>query len=219
MKDRYDGVADWYDESAAPSADFSRDAIVGLAGAGDGRCLDLGCGTGLYTSMLESTGRTVFGLDLSEDQLRLACERGRVSKAVRGHVGALPFAATSFELVTAIWLHGDVEDLGGLLRESARVLAPGGRFLLYGIHPCFNGPAVEGAEGGGRVVHPIYRVGGWHDDSPWWGTGIRRRVGVYHRTLADLLNEFLRSDLVLEEVVEPRDDPVPAVLAILARRP
>ena len=46
---RYDGHADWYDESATGSAELGRDSILELLGdAGDGPCLDLGCGTGVY---------------------------------------------------------------------------------------------------------------------------------------------------------------------------
>jgi SAM-dependent methyltransferase len=48
----------------------------GLAvGPGDGDCLDLGCGTGRYLAAIESTGRTVVGVDRSADQLRLARSR------------------------------------------------------------------------------------------------------------------------------------------------
>jgi len=50
-------------------------------------------------------------------------------------------------------------------------------------------------------------------------TGIRSRVGVRHRTLAELINDVLQSPLRLAQVEEPRSDPVPAVLALVAERP
>src|SRR2546426_12717121 len=58
--------------------------------SGDGLCLDLGCGSGLYFDVLAATGRTVVGLDRSADQLRIA--QGRSRQVVQGVAAALPFA-------------------------------------------------------------------------------------------------------------------------------
>jgi hypothetical protein len=43
--------------------------------------------------------------------------------------------------------------------------------------------------------------------------------GMRHHPLADLLNGFLVSGLVIEHVAEPGDRPVPVILAIRARKP
>ena len=214
---RYDGLADWYEGVAAPSAEHTREAVAGLLGHGTGLCLDLGCGTGLYAGALRSSGREVIGVDVSKDQLRHAAQREPVAAA---DAAALPFRDGAFAEVTAIWVHGDLDDLPATLAEVARVLHPGGRFLLFGIHPCFNGPCVENLEDGSRVVHSNYRVSGWHHSAPWWGaSGIRHAVGVRHRPLSELLNDVLESPLQLTRVEEPRDDAVPAVLALVATRP
>jgi len=214
---RYDGLADWYEETARPSAEFSRDALVDLLGHTGGLCLDLGCGTGLYGDILRKAGRIVIGVDISRDQLRLAAEREPVAA---GDAARLPFRDCAFDDVAAIWVHGDFDDLPGVLAEVARVLRPGGRLVLFGVHPCFNGPCVENRDEGARLVHPNYRESGWHRRAPWWGVaGIRSTVGVRHRPLAELLNDILQSPLQLSRVEEPRDDPVPAVLALVAHRP
>ncbi len=214
---RYDGLAAWYDAVARPSMEVSRNDLVDLLGPGGGLCLDLGCGTGLYAEILGGAGRTVVGVDISRDQLRLARAREVVAAA---DASRLPFRDASFDDVACIWVHGDLDDLPAVLVEVARVLRPGGRVLLFGVHPCFNGPCVEGRDDGGRTVHPNYRQSGWHAQAPWWSdTGIRQAVGVRHRTLAELLNDVLASPLRLLRVDEPRDDPVPAVLALLAERP
>ncbi|HET9894052.1 MAG TPA: hypothetical protein VFQ44_03895 [Streptosporangiaceae bacterium] len=40
-----------------------------------------------------------------------------------------------------IWISTDVDDFPAVPAEAARVMAPGGTLLFYGVHPCFNGPA------------------------------------------------------------------------------
>ncbi|MFL6073217.1 MAG: class I SAM-dependent methyltransferase [Mycobacteriales bacterium] len=215
---RYDGLADWYDETSAGWAEVNRADLLALLGAGDGRCLDLGCGTGQYFPILRASGRTVVGLDHSADQLRLA--RGRGAPVVRADATALPFRDGVFPLVAALWVSTDMDDFAGVVRAATRVLEPGGTLLFYGVHPCFNGPCVQNLEDGSRIVHPGYRLAGWHPDSPWWRPGgIRRRVGMRHVPLSDLFHCFLDAGLAIERVAEPRDDAIPHVLAVRARKP
>lgn len=154
-QDRYAGLGDWYDASASESAESSRDALTALLGPGEGWCLDLGCGTGLYMGIIESTGRLPIGVDRSAEQLRIASSRS--SRLVQGDAARLPFANSAFSTVAAVWVTTDVDALESTLSEVARVLASGGRLVMYGVHPCFNGPFVENLADGSRTVHPGYR--------------------------------------------------------------
>ncbi|ADB35386.1 Methyltransferase type 11 [Kribbella flavida DSM 17836] len=220
MRARYNGAADWYAARSRTWAEDNRDEVLGLLGPGAGRrCLDLGCGNGGYFGIVEETGRELIGLDRSSDQLRLARQRPQPVPLVEGDSVHLPFAEASFDDVLALWISTDLDDFGGTVREIARVLKPGGFFYFYGVHPCFNGPHVEYQEDGGRLAHPTYRVAGWHEPQRWWaGDGIRATVGMRHVPLAELLNAFLAAGLQLDHVVEPDAGPVPAALAIRARR-
>ncbi|MGN9837759.1 class I SAM-dependent methyltransferase [Nonomuraea sp. H19] len=215
---RYDGLADWYEEYNAPAAEANRAAIVELLGVGEGPCLDLGCGGGLYFDAIRETGRSVVGLDYSADQLRIA--RARTDGLLlRADAAALPFADGAFPTVAALWISSDVDDFAAVLKEAARVLEPGGLLVYYGVHPCFNGPHVQAGEGESRIVHPVYREAGRHRDAPWWGQNIRRRVGMSHLPLADFLNAFLDAGLVIGRVGEPQNHPVPWILSVRAHRP
>jgi SAM-dependent methyltransferase len=215
---RYDGVADWYDEYNAAAAEQHAAHLAELLGPGDGLCLDLGCGTGQYLDAIAGTGRTAMGLDFSSDQLRVAARRGH--PLLRGDGAALPFAEEVFPTVVIMWVSTDVDDFGAVLRETARVLRPGGLLVFYGVHPCFNGPCVEQREDGGVVVHPTYRDAGWHEASPWWKpNGIRRRIGMRHLPLAELLNAVIGAGFLIDRVAEPGTQPVPYALAVRARRP
>lgn len=216
-RSRYDGYAEWYDNWNQPHAERNAPAVLELLGPGDGLCLDLGCGSGLYFGVLAASGRTVVGLDCSADQLRIA--RGRSRQIVRGDAAALPFADGTFPAVATMWISTDVDDFAPVLAESARVLTAGGLLVFSGVHPCFNGPHTQFLDGGGIIAHPTYRQAGWHAEAPWWGPHIRKRVGMRHHPLADLLNAFISAGLVIEQVAELGDRPVPVNLAIRARKP
>jgi SAM-dependent methyltransferase len=214
---RYDGHADWYDAWNEPHVDRYAAEIVRLLGPTDGLCLDLGCGGGSYLGALAASGTTVVGLDRSADQLRHA--RHRSPHVVQGDGAALPFSDGSFGAVAAIWISTDVDDFTAVLAEAARVLRPGGPLVFYGVHPCFNGPHIEWLEDGGVRAHPGYRLAGWHEESPWWGVYVRKRVGMRHHPLAELLTGFLSAGLLIEQIAEQGDRAIPHILAIRARKP
>ena len=213
---RYDGHADWYDNWNKPHIAGNAPEVLDLLGAGDGLCLDLGCGTGLYFDVLAGAGWTVVGLDRSADQLRIARDRSR--HIVQADAAALPFADGIFPAVVTLWISTDVDDFAAVLAESARVLRPGGFAVFYGAHPCFNGPHTQWLDDGGVLAHPTYRQAGWHPEAPWWGAFVRKRVGMRHHPLPDVLNAFIRTGLVIEHIAELGDRPVPAILGIRARK-
>ncbi|MFI6453356.1 class I SAM-dependent methyltransferase [Streptosporangium amethystogenes] len=216
MPARYDGQAEWYDDYIGPGATANVADIADLLGPGEGLCLDIGCGTGLYLDAIRSTGRTVVGLDRSADQLRLARRRDG-APLLQGDATTLPFAADTFGTVTALWVSTDIGDFAGLIKEAARVLLPGGLLLFYGVHPCFNGPHIEPRTDGAVVIHPTYRLKGWHKRSPWWREGgVRDRVGMSHVPLPDLINAFIDAGLSIDRLSEPREHPIPSVLAVRA---
>ncbi|MDX6259466.1 MAG: hypothetical protein QOH84_1154 [Kribbellaceae bacterium] len=218
MGARYNGLADWYDARFVAGAPRHQPGLLELLGPGSGPCLDLGCGTGRNFDTIRDSGRTVVGVDRSSDQLRLARTRTD-GPLIESDAATLPFADGSFDTVIAMWISTDLDDFPGALGEAIRVLRPGGLLVCYGVHPAFNGPHVEWNEDGSRLVHPSYRTPGWHDDSPISADdGIRRRVGMRHLPLPDLLNAFLRPELTLEHIEEPGDIPVPHALALKARR-
>lgn len=116
-----------------------RVAAEAIAGGGAvERAVDLCCGTGPAMRHLRAVcSRTLVGIDRSAGMLAEA--RRRLGDApgaaridfVRGDVRALPFAA-AFDLVTCFGAFGHIleEDEPTFVREIARVLKPGGRFVF-----------------------------------------------------------------------------------------
>jgi SAM-dependent methyltransferase len=92
--------------------------------------LENGCGAAQWGRALARRGARVVGLDISDEQLRLAREAGADFPLVQGSAEALPFPDASFDLVFAD--HGAFVFTDPLLSvpEAARVLRPGGRLVF-----------------------------------------------------------------------------------------
>ena len=217
---RYDGLADWYDENLRTFTLGSSGVLRALLGHGHGRCLDLGCGSGLHFEDLLALGWTVTGVDVSEDQLRLARRRaeGRV-ELVLADAASVPFPDGSFDAVASVFLHTDLSDYPLVLRETARVLRAGGRLVHLGLHPCFVGPfsRYQGPDAP-PLLFSGYRNTDWTNDAPGFGEGLRRIVGSYHVPLADLQNALVAAGFRLDRFEEPVGHEFPRVLAIAATR-
>jgi len=222
---RYDGLADWYDRFVSEPSKWTQmtvDLLEQLLGRGPGRCLDLGCGNGRFVPLLVEWGWTVVGVDSSGDQLRVAREKvGDVADAlVQADAAALPFEDSSFDAVAAILVHTDIDDYAGALREGARVLRPGGRFVHVGTHPCFVSPVARSSEGGELRVFEGYHERRLVFESPAFALGsegVRGRAGTWQVPLAALLNDVAEAGLRLERALESPDDP-PGLRALAAVR-
>lgn len=110
--------------------------IVELAAlTGQERVLDVGTGTGHTAMALSSSARTVIGADLTprmvESSISLAEERGLVNvQFVVSDVMQMPFPSDYFDLVTCRLAAHHFADPDAAVAEVARVLKPGGRFIL-----------------------------------------------------------------------------------------
>ena len=222
---RYDGLADAYDvfvDVHSPYYTVAADALRRLLGAGSGRCLDLGCGGGHFTSLALELGWTVVAVDASQDQLRIARRRLPQVELVRADAGALPFADESFDAAFSTFTHTDFDDFAAAAGQVLRVLRRGGRFVYVGNHPCFVGATQEHLETGPPRLHPGYRRGGrWNAADAPGATpeGWRERLGSFvHLPLGDFLSAF--SGFTLERAEELDDgSEYPKTFALALRRP
>jgi 2-polyprenyl-6-hydroxyphenyl methylase/3-demethylubiquinone-9 3-methyltransferase len=111
------------------------DRHIDWAGA---EVLDLGCAGGFMAEALAAKRAAVSGIDPAAEAIKAA----RVHARSEGHdlqydVGVgedLPYAANRFDAVVCVDVLGHVSDLVQVLAEVARVLRPGGLFLLDTIN-------------------------------------------------------------------------------------
>jgi SAM-dependent methyltransferase len=214
----YDAYADWYEDylSTAAEAHVRRvqAMVADLLGRGAGTCLDVCCGTGTHAAALAALGWTPAGVDLSAGQLRHAARRLPVAVA---EATALPVADAALPAVACLLASTDVPDYATVVREIARVLAPGGRFLHVGVHPCFTGAFADWSGRPTVVVDERYADRSRSFDA-WNPAGVRARVGAWHVPLADLLNAVTAAGLRLERVAESGAGGVPDLFGVLAVR-
>lgn len=133
---QYDDLADaWWD----PYGPFSmlhwiaraRAQLIPPAQPGmgaDAVLLDLACGAGLMAPHARDKGYTHIGIDITASALDQAREHGITT--ARADVLALPLKDETADVVTAGEILEHVTDLDQLIRESARVLKPGGTLII-----------------------------------------------------------------------------------------
>lgn len=134
----FDGEAERYD-AAHDRGDYVGNAlqsrmtvVIRLLGPRPGNVLDCGMGPGRLLVELERRGWSIGGIDISEEMVALARSRlpEDAESLVQGTVESLPFPAESFDAAVATGVLEYVEDVPRALEEIARVLRPGGLFVL-----------------------------------------------------------------------------------------
>ena len=102
------------------------------------RVADLGCGTGRVGAWLRDRGTVeLYGVDLSPEMLARAADRNIYARLLQADVRATGLAGHSCTLVMSSLTACHLQDIGPLYAEAARLLHPGGVFVLLDYHPFF----------------------------------------------------------------------------------
>ena len=98
--------------------------------------LDAGCGTGVFTHDILSSGSQVAGLDISMPMLRRAREKsGRDPfSPIVGNISKLPFQDGSFDKTISITAIEFIEDAKGAVAELFRVTKKGGVVVVANLN-------------------------------------------------------------------------------------
>jgi ubiquinone/menaquinone biosynthesis C-methylase UbiE len=141
-------------------------ALVGSAVLpASGRVLDLGCGDGLLTGVIRSSiGATweLVGVDRDPAEVAQAETTGIYERIHVASADRIPEPDASFDLVFSNSVLEHVDDLPGVLAESARLLKPGGRFVATvpseRFRSMLGGPGVLGRFATGAADRRTYEL-------------------------------------------------------------
>ena len=123
-----------------------------------GRGLDLGCGDGhLMAIILGHVGpRDLTGTDIDPSETALAAHAKIYREIVTAPGDRLGLPDNLFDFVFSNSVLEHIEDIDGTLREVARLLCAGGRFIFTvpgpDFHLCLRGPAFGGRDAYLRAV-------------------------------------------------------------------
>jgi ubiquinone/menaquinone biosynthesis C-methylase UbiE len=211
-----EGYARWaraYDDYPNPLIMLEEPIVRGmiakdaLGGGAKKRILDVACGTGRHTLWIAEQGLKVTAVDPSSEMLAVAREKAK-SKGereeglpsridwVEARAEQLPFDDGSFDIVLNALLMEHVPDIEPVLRETHRVLAPGGSFILSVYHPWF----------------PMKGVPAHFASST--ETTIEYELPTYVHLPSTYLRTLLDLKMTLTDIFEPLVDD-----ALIARRP
>ena len=179
------------------------------------RVLDLGCGTGHFTFLLEALGPSeLVGVDLSQGMLDIAIkkatERGSAARFV--HADACAYQPEHpFDLVFSSTLTHYIQRLDVFFRCVYKMLGPGGVCVLSVMHPVYS------------AQYPVrHQDGSIPKDEEWTVRYLDGRERAYiqpwieynddipdflsqsfHHTFADYLNAATEAGLTLTRAEEP----------------
>jgi SAM-dependent methyltransferase len=137
-RDGYERWAASYEDTVEDAMDLALLERLDVDWASVGDAADLGCGTGRTGAWLASRGvGAIDGVDLSPAMLEAARTRGAHRSLREGEVADTGLDAGAYGLVVSCLVDEHLADLGPLYAEAARLAAPGGRFVIVGLHPHF----------------------------------------------------------------------------------
>jgi SAM-dependent methyltransferase len=234
--DLWEMAASWWQanftEGADPEYEEQILPLVEHYASGAKRALDIGCGEGQVSRRLEQQGAEVVGLDPAASQVQVARRRAGSSRYLQAGAQALPFRSASFDTVVLCLAIEHVVPFEPAIQEVARVLMPGGRFVLLLVHPLLQAPG----SGWFEVVDSderFWRVGSYlEDDISTEEVGPGVRLSFAHRPISRYVHELGRCGLLVDDMVEPPPPPatieatggypkgatIPRLLLLRARR-
>jgi len=206
--------APWWQEEFTDGADPEyEEQVLPLIESflhGARRVLDVGCGEGQVSRRVAGLGVEVVGLDPTAGQIRAAHRRGGGARFLRARSELIPCPTASFDAVIVCLALEHVDPFEPAIAEVARVLEPGGLFLLLLVHPFLQSP------GSGWVEDlnsddAFWRIGPYlQDDVSLDEVAPGVQLQFAHRPLSRYVHAMGDAGLFIEDMVEP--PPPPAVL-------
>jgi len=209
IDENWESHADWWQREFTDGVDPEyTEQILPLIGdvlQGCSPVLDIGTGEGQVARWLQAAGAQVVGIDPFANQVAVARERAGGPVYARGDAANLPVPDACFHAAVACLVFEHIDEVDAALSEAARVLAPGGRFLLLLNHPLLQTPGSGWIDD--QIIEPpeqYWRIGPYLPEAE----SIEEvQKGVFirflHRPLSRYLNSAFAAGLTLVAMHEP----------------
>lgn len=214
-------MAEWYDGLVGEhGSEYHREVVLPrtiklLAAKPGDRVLDVACGQGVLCRLLAAGGIDTTGIDGARELIRRAVELNaslpttvpRPTYLV-GDARTLPALPDgSFHAAACVLAIQNMHPIAPVFESVARLLSPGGRFVLVMMHPCFRGPkeTAWGWDDENKVQYrrvdryllprkaPIYAHPGKKDGTYTWS---------FHKPLEDYVKALVRAGLLIDALEE-----------------
>ncbi|MEO1017704.1 MAG: methyltransferase domain-containing protein [Pseudomonadota bacterium] len=180
---------------------------------------EIDCGEGTSTRQFASRSAHLTGVDLAEAMIaRAKAEEQREPLGIRYQLGScarLPmFEDNGFDHALSFMVFMDAPNLADIIRETHRLLKPGGALSFGILHPCFSTPNYEWLQADGGDYRGLV-VGHYFSGTPWidrWRFGANPNhettalfeIPRFPRTLSDYVNILADAGFRIERLAEPR---------------
>jgi SAM-dependent methyltransferase len=174
------------------------------------RILDLGCGFGAFDRWaIEQGAASVLGIDLSENMLATARERGgdMPIRYEQADLETYEPEACAFDLVYSTLVVHYLEDFDAFCRKVRSALGNDGHFVFTTEHPIF-AVRVEPEDMIAADGEPAYAIRDYNIEGPRTTDWIAKGVVKYHRKISTMITIMHRHGLMLEAMDEwgPKPD-------------
>lgn len=188
---------------------FHRDRFLELVPPPGRLTLDVGCGEGRLSRDLQAAGHHTIGLDGSPTLIEAAREADPNGTYVVADAASLPIDDGHADLVVAFMSLQDVDDMAGAVRETARVLEPGGRLVIAVVHPINSGHRLdrENPEAPLVMTHDYFERRHYRDELE--RDGLRMTFESRHWTLEDYFEALRGAGFQVDALREIADDEHP----------
>ena len=172
----------------------------------DKSVLDIGCGPGIYTKDIASSGAQLTAIDASERMLKLAMNFCKDSLPVNVY-SSINFLHTSFEdlscddnkfnLIIATFMLSYFSDLSVFFNKTSRILQKDGRIISSILHP------IRMASNKGKQSYTLnnYFKGGYYKSDFLSKNNL---IKLKRWSIEEISKASYESGLFIEKILEPR---------------
>lgn len=147
----WSNVANWYDELVGDAgSEYQREVVfpgvLKLLTLQPGEHVaDIACGQGVLSRIMHERGCTVTGIDAADQLIRIARKRSDPAITfLKADACDLPgmkaIAPESLDAATCVLAIQNIDPIAPVFQGVAKLLKPGGRFVIAMMHPAFRGP-------------------------------------------------------------------------------